>query len=182
MSPKRKRSLLLGLPLLGFLVVLVVLGSGLGRDPSLLPSVLIDRPLPEFQAQRLDDPEQWLSPADLHGDIALLNIWATWCPTCYQEHTFLNTLRERDIAIYGVNYKDNREAALNWLSQLGDPYRFNIDDPEGQLGIELGVYGAPETFLLDAQGTIRYRHVGALDETVWEREFLPRIRQLEPQS
>ena len=182
MSPKHKRTLLLGLPLAGFLALLLVLGSGLSRDPSLLPSVLIDQPLPAFHAQRLDDPDHWLSPADLQGDVALLNVWATWCPTCYQEHTFLNLLRQRDVVIYGVNYKDNREAALTWLAQLGDPYRFNIDDPQGQLGIDLGVYGAPETFLLDAQGTIRYRHVGALDETVWEREFLPRIRQLESQS
>lgn len=182
MSPKHKRTLLLGLPLAGFFIVLLTLATGLGRDPSLLPSVLIDQPLPEFRAARLDNPEQFVTPADLQGDIALLNVWATWCPTCYEEHSFLNTLHERDIVIYGVNYKDDRQQALRWLRELKDPYRFSIDDPEGQLGIDLGVYGAPETFLLDARGTVRYRHVGAVDEHVWEREFLPRIRQLEEQG
>jgi cytochrome c biogenesis protein CcmG, thiol:disulfide interchange protein DsbE len=182
MSPRRRLTLLLSLPLAGFAILLTMLWGGLGKDPSLLPSALLDRPLPAFSAARLDDPQQTVEHTDLRGEIALLNVWATWCPTCYAEHTFLNSLKERGVVIYGINYKDERAKALDWLTQLGDPYRINIDDSAGQLGIDLGVYGAPETFLLDTNGVIRYRHVGAVDEQVWQNEFLPRIRTLEGQS
>lgn len=182
MSRKHKLTLILSLPLAGFVVLLVVLISGLGKDPSLLPSALVNQPLPEFEAARLDDPSVKATPADLTGEIALLNVWATWCPTCRAEHEFLNSLKNRGIAIYGVNYKDERAKALDWLASLGNPYRFSINDSAGQLGIDLGVYGAPETFLLDRNGVIRYRHVGAVNERVWEKEFLPRIRSLEAQS
>ncbi len=182
MSRKHRLTLLLALPLLGFLALLLMLGGGLGKDPSLLPSALINRPLPQFQGVRLDDLNQSVTPDDLAGEIALLNIWATWCPTCYAEHQYLNQLKEQGVVIYGVNYKDERDKALQWLASLGDPYRFNIDDSEGQLGIELGVYGAPETFLLDAEGVIRYRHVGEVNERVWQKEFVPRIQALEEQS
>lgn len=170
--------LLLALPLIGFLLLLFVFWRGLGNDPTLLPSALLDKPLPTFQAPRLDNPAQTVTTTDLKGETALLNIWATWCPTCRAEHEFLNTLKRQGIAIYGVNYKDERDKALNWLATLGDPYQLNIDDASGQLGIDLGVYGAPETFLLDADGIIRYRHVGAMDATVWERDFIPRIEVL----
>ena len=169
---------LLAVPLLGFVALLVVLFGGLGKDPSLLPSALLDRPLPPFTAASLEDPSVQVRDTDLHGQVALLNIWATWCPTCRAEHEFLNALKDRGQVIYGVNYKDERLDALRWLDSLGDPYRINIDDSAGQIGIDLGVYGAPETFLLDAEGVIRYRHVGALDQQVWEREFLPRLKAL----
>jgi cytochrome c biogenesis protein CcmG/thiol:disulfide interchange protein DsbE len=182
MSPKRRLTLLLALPLAGFAILLAVFGLGLGHDPSLLPSVLINKPLPGFQAPRLDDPQQTVSAGDLQGEISLLNIWATWCPTCRAEHEFLNTLKQQGIAIYGVNYKDERDKALEWLATLGDPYRLNIDDSAGQLGIDLGVYGAPETYLLDADGVIRYRHVGALDGEIWQREFVPRIATLRTEN
>jgi cytochrome c biogenesis protein CcmG/thiol:disulfide interchange protein DsbE len=102
--------------------------------------------------------------------------------TCFEgrsEHEFLNTLKQQGIAIYGVNYKDERDKALRWLDTLGNPYRISIDDAEGQLGIDLGVYGAPETFLLDNEGVIRYRHVGAIDADVWQQEFVPRIMTLQ---
>ena len=182
MSPKRKLSLLLALPLAGFLILLAVFMLGLGNDPSLLPSALLDKPLPEFQAARLENTEQTVATADLKGEIALLNIWATWCPTCRAEHEFLNTLKQQGVTIFGVNYKDERDKALQWLTTLGDPYRINIDDSAGQIGIDLGVYGAPETYLLDASGVIRYRHVGALDANIWEREFVPRIKTLQENS
>lgn len=182
MSPRSKTTLLLALPLAGFVILLVVLGSGLGNDPTLLPSVLIDKPLPTFQAARLYDPQQSVNNADLAGEISLLNVWATWCPTCRAEHEFLNTLKQQGMPIFGVNYKDERDKALQWLATLGDPYRININDSAGQLGIDLGVYGAPETFLLDAKGVIRYRHIGALDAQIWQREFVPRIQAIEGNS
>lgn len=182
MPSKRKLSWLLALPLAGFLVLLAVFMLGLGNDPSLLPSALLNKPLPEFQAARLENPEQPVAAADLTGDIALLNIWATWCPTCRAEHEFLNSLKQQGITIFGVNYKDERNKALQWLAELGDPYLINIDDSEGQIGIDLGVYGAPETYLLDADGVIRYRHVGALDANIWQQEFVPRIKTLEEEK
>jgi cytochrome c biogenesis protein CcmG/thiol:disulfide interchange protein DsbE len=178
----RRLSVLLALPLAGFLVLLWFLWRGLGNDPSLLPSALIDRPLPVFKAATLDDPGRMVTPADLKGDIALLNVWATWCPSCRAEHEMLRGLASQGVIIYGVNYKDERDKALDWLHTLGNPYRLNIDDAAGQLGIDLGVYGAPETYLLDARGVIRYRHVGVLDDQVWRENFLPRIRMLKGAS
>ena len=174
----RLKLLLLSLPLAAFLILLLLLWRGLGNDPTLLPSALINRPLPSFRAATLADPQRIVTSEDLKGDIALLNVWATWCPTCQAEHATLKALAGQGVVIYGVNYKDDRDRALQWLQQLGNPYRFNINDEAGQLGIDLGVYGAPETFLLDAHGVIRYRHVGALDEQVWREDFLPRIQAI----
>ncbi len=179
MSHKLKLTLLLSLPLAGFLGLLWLLMKGLGNDPSLLPSALLDQPLPTFEAASLDDPRRLITTNDLKGEVALLNVWATWCPTCRAEHEMLNGLADEGIIIYGVNYKDEPGKARGWLATLGNPYRFNINDQAGQLGIDLGVYGAPETFLLDAEGVIRYRHVGAIDERVWRRDFEPRIKAIE---
>lgn len=179
MSRRAKLSLVIAAPLAGFLLLLGLLAGGLSNDPRELPSALIDKPLPAFRAERLDAPGQTVTAADLSGEVALLNVWATWCPTCRAEHEFLHRLvRDRQMTIYGINYKDNRAEALDWLATLGDPYRFNVYDEQGQLGIDLGVYGAPETYLLDANGTIRYRHVGELNERVWQREFVPRLAAL----
>ncbi|MGF1525993.1 MAG: DsbE family thiol:disulfide interchange protein [Candidatus Competibacterales bacterium] len=169
---------LLGALVVAFVGLLAVLGLGLSNDPSRLPSVLLDRPLPAFELPRLQTPEVLVTAGDLEGEVALLNVWATWCPPCRTEHPYLLQLARRGVPIVGVNYKDQRDAALTWLVQLGNPYRFNIEDAAGQLGIDLGVYGAPETFLLDASGVIRYRHAGVLDPEVWQREFVPRIAQL----
>lgn len=180
------RWLLISVPLLGFAILIAVLFGGLGNDPSLLPSVLINQPLPSFQSALVDQPEQPIGPEQLiaaqNNDIALLNVWATWCPTCRAEHEFLNSLKAQGVTIFGLNYKDERLQALEWLQQLGNPYRYNIDDSEGQIGIDLGVYGAPETFLLDGQGIIRYRHVGALDERIWQQDFVPRINQIKSET
>lgn len=178
MSRRLRLTLILTLPLGGFLVLLWLLWQGLGHDPTLLPSVLINRPLPAFTAPALADSERVITAQDLKGEVALLNVWATWCPTCRAEHEMLRGLARQGVTIYGVNWKDDPDKALQWLRTLGDPYRFNIDDQSGQLGIDLGVYGAPETFLLDERGVIRYRHVGALDERVWQQDFLPRIQML----
>ncbi len=182
MSPKLRLTLVLSLPLAGFVILLWFLWQGLGNDPRLLPSALLDQPLPGFQMASLDNPQRMISSDDLRGEVALLNVWATWCPTCRAEHDTLRQLAREGVIIYGVNYKDEPPKARQWLASLGDPYRFNINDEQGQLGIDLGVYGAPETFLLDADGVIRYRHVGALDERVWQDEFIPRIDVLKEKS
>lgn len=162
------RRTLLFLPFALFLGMGFFLWRGLSLDPSELPSALIDRPMPAFELAALDQAKGQYSQEDFKGRVALLNVWATWCPTCKQEHSYLNELKRKGVAIYGVNYKDERDKAVQWLVRDGDPYMLNIFDPEGRLGLDLGVYGAPETYVIDAEGVIRYRHVGAVDQQVWQ--------------
>jgi len=175
MSRARKLTLLLSIPLLAFAVLLYFLTQGLSNDPRLLPSALIDRPLPAFSLPDLQPPHASLTVADLRGEVALLNVWATWCPSCYDEHDKLLELAASGVPIFGLNYKDERNEALALLDRLGNPYRRVVEDVGGQLGLDLGVYGAPETYLLDASGTVRYRHVGVVTDQVWKQQFLPRI-------
>lgn len=172
------KRLLMLLPLVIFLAVAVFLYRGLFMDPSELPSALIDKPLPEFSQPSLEDPERMLSAADFKGEAALVNVWATWCPTCRAEHEMLNQLASQGVVVYGINYKDDSEAARRWLDELGNPYRLNVEDPEGSLGINLGVYGAPETFLIDKNGIIRHKYVGAIDQRVWTEQLAARYQEL----
>jgi cytochrome c biogenesis protein CcmG/thiol:disulfide interchange protein DsbE len=164
-------------PLILFAVLALFLFRGLSLDPKELPSALIDRPLPEFSLASLGQ-ERLLTRADVIGEVAFFNVWATWCPSCRVEHPYLQQLADQGVPIYGVNYKDEDAAALRWLDELGDPYLANIVDREGNLGLDLGVYGAPETYLVDAAGIIRYRHVGVLDERVWLNTLQPLYREL----
>lgn len=163
------RKLFFMLPLALFVGLGFFLWKGLYLDPRELPSALIDRPMPAFQLPSLTEPERQLSVADLKGEVALVNVWATWCPTCKEEHSFLNQLAQQGVVIYGINYKDEPVKATSWLKRYLNPYREVILDKEGRLGLDLGVYGAPETYIIDATGTIRYRHVGAVDAKVWEQ-------------
>jgi cytochrome c biogenesis protein CcmG/thiol:disulfide interchange protein DsbE len=169
MAPRLK----LFLPLILFAGMAAFLFRGLSLDPRELPSALIDRPLPEFSLPVLGQ-ERLLQRKDLLGQPVLLNVWATWCVACRVEHPYLVQIAATGVPIYGVNYKDEDAAAARWLSELGDPYRANIADREGSLGLDLGVYGAPETYLVDAAGVIRYRHVGVVDERVWQTILQPR--------
>ncbi|WOJ96039.1 DsbE family thiol:disulfide interchange protein [Congregibacter brevis] len=162
MSSRLKLFVPLGL----FLLLAVLLFRGLSLDPQALPSALIDKPLPEFTLPALSD-EQTLTDSDLLGAPLLLNVWATWCISCRVEHPYLQRLADKGVLIYGVNYKDDSTAARGWLEQLGDPYQESIVDAQGTFGLDLGVYGAPETYFVDAKGVIRYRHVGVIDERVW---------------
>lgn len=166
------RRLKLFLPLLAFLVLAVFLFRGLSLDPTALPSARIGQPLPAFSLPELESGEQ-LSPASLDGEPALLNVWATWCYSCRVEHPYLLQLADRGVAIYGLNYKDDASKARAWLSELGDPYRQTVVDSEGSLGLDLGVYGAPETYVIDASGVVRYRHVGVVNEQVWNEVLAP---------
>lgn len=161
---------------LGLLIALFVVG--LNRDPSYVPSPLLGKPAPDFDLPRLDDPARSLRRADLLGDVSLVNVWATWCVGCRQEHPFLVELARRgEVPIFGLNWKDDPMLARDWLARLGDPYRATAVDRDGRAAIDWGVYGAPETFLLDARGTVLYKHIAPLTPEVWEREFAPRIRQ-----
>lgn len=168
MGPRLK----LFLPLFLFALLALFLFRGLSLDPTAMPSALIDRPLPAFELPALGG-DAMLTQADVAGEVALLNVWATWCVSCRVEHPYLQVLAGQGIPIYGLNYKDNDADALRWLAELGNPYRLTIADREGTLGLDLGVYGAPETYLIDAAGVVRYRHVGVVDETVWRAILEP---------
>jgi len=159
---------LLFIPLVLFITLSFFLWKGLSIDPRALPSALIDKPFPDFKVEALLQPERFLTKADIVGRPVLVNVWATWCPSCRQEHEqLLRMAQESKIKIIGLNYKDERQAATQWLQQLGNPYAFNIYDEAGMLGLDLGVYGAPETYLLDAQGVVRHRHIGVITEQTW---------------
>jgi len=171
------RRLLLLLPLVIFLGVAVFLYRGLWLDPSELPSALIGKPIPAFSLPAVQGAKT-LSEADLKGKPALLNVWATWCVACRVEHPVLNKLAKQGVTIYGVNYKDDNAAAQKWLVEFHDPYQLNINDARGTLGLDLGVYGAPETFLLDKDGIIRHKFVGVIDERVWREKLAPLYQEL----
>lgn len=162
------RRFLLFLPLVIFLGIGFFLWKGLSIDPTELPSARLNQPFPAFEKASLTEPERMMSVEDLKGEVALVNVWATWCPTCKEEHAFLNQLAKQGVTIYGINYKDEPVKAREWLKRYLDPYAEVVLDQDGKLGLDLGVYGAPETYVIDADGVIRYRHVGAVDAKVWK--------------
>jgi cytochrome c biogenesis protein CcmG, thiol:disulfide interchange protein DsbE len=164
---------------LGMLAVLIAFfARGLMLNPGYVPSPLIGKPAPEFTLPRLKDPDATLSTSDMLGQVALFNVWGTWCVGCRQEHGLLVEIaRTSGVPIYGLNWKDDRNAALGWLTNLGDPYVASGFDEIGQVAIDWGVYGAPETFLLDADGTVLYKHIAPLTPEIWNREFVPRIQR-----
>jgi len=167
-------------PLGIFLVLVAFLYRGLRLDPKLVPSPLVGKPMPAFTLTRLQDPNATISDTDIPGKVALLNIWATWCVSCRAEHEVLLELaRTGKVDIYGLNYKDERAAAQQWLRQLGDPYVANAFDDTGRVGINWGVYGAPETFVIDSQGIIRHKHIGPLTTEVINEEILPLVAKLQ---
>ncbi len=171
------------IPLTAFVIIVALLYAGFSlNDPHLLPSALIGKPFPAFDLASLGDdatPPKRFTQADLRGRPRLVNVWATWCPTCRAEHADLLRIHaETGLPIIGVSYKDSSDKAREWLRTLGNPYEYNIVDADGQLGVELGVYGAPESFLVDASGTIVYKRVGEVNRTVWEREIKPQLDAL----
>lgn len=173
-----KQSVLI--PVIVFAGIVVLLGFGFQlSDPHLLPSQKLNDRMPDFELPNLLQPEHSLTAADLTGEVSLLNVWATWCPSCIAEHGELTRIFETTgLRIIGVNYNDDSEAARAWLQRWGDPYLFHIVDQDGTLAIDLGVYGAPETFVLDAEGIIRYRHVGVVTQKVFQETLAPLIQDL----
>lgn len=172
------KRLLLLLPLTLFLLIAALLYRGLFLNPTSLPSALIGKPFPNFALPALDNPSYMLTRDNIKGRPALINVWATWCASCREEHQLLAKLAGEGIVIYGVNYKDNRTAAQRWLQTASNPYQLNMEDAAGTLGMELGVYGAPETFLIDAKGIIREKYVGIIDHDVWREKLAPLYAQL----
>jgi cytochrome c biogenesis protein CcmG/thiol:disulfide interchange protein DsbE len=168
------------LPLGLFIVLVVFLSIGLKLDPREVPSPLINKPAPAFALSELHQPQQTVSPADFKGKVWLLNVWASWCVSCRAEHPVLNQLaRSSEVPILGLNYKDGREVAQQWLRQRGDPYTVSAFDEDGRAGIDWGVYGVPETFVIDKRGAIRFKHTGPIDQKVVNDKIMPLVRELE---
>jgi cytochrome c biogenesis protein CcmG/thiol:disulfide interchange protein DsbE len=170
------------IPLGLFLVLVVFLAIGLTRNPQELPSALIDKPAPTFRLPQLKQPDKTFSAEDMRGKVWMLNVWASWCVACRDEHPFLFEYQKSGaVPIYGLNYKDRPEDALGWLGELGDPYLLSAVDLDGRVAIDYGVYGAPESYIIDKSGTIRLKHVGPVMPDVWEKKILPLVQELNRQ-
>jgi len=167
------------IPLILFLLLAAFLAFGLKLDPREVPSPLIDKSAPAFRLARLDTPEAAFGLEEMRGQVWLLNVWASWCVACRQEHPLLVEMARRKIVpIIGLNYKDERADAQRWLKQYGDPYSVSVMDGDGRVGIDYGVYGVPETFLIDKAGVIRYKQIGPVTEQVLRDVLLPKIQEL----
>ena len=168
------------IPLAIFVVLVAFLGLGLGLNPREVPSPLIGKPAPAFQLAQLHQPDRSFARTDMLGKVWLLNVWASWCVSCRQEHPLLLELANSNaVPLYGLNYKDQRDEALTWLAQFGDPYALSISDRDGRVGIDFGVYGVPETFVIDKAGVIRYKQIGPLTPEALKDKILPLVRQLQ---
>jgi cytochrome c biogenesis protein CcmG/thiol:disulfide interchange protein DsbE len=167
------------IPLAAFFALAVVLAVGLKRDPREVPSPLIDKPAPKFALSRLDDPNRVVRLDDLRGKPFILNVWASWCVACREEHPVLVEFsKKRAVPIYGLNYKDTRPDAGAWLARLGNPYDASFFDEDGRVGIDFGVYGVPETFVVDGNGVIRMKHIGPLTPEVLANKIEPLLKKL----
>ncbi|MSS75523.1 MAG: DsbE family thiol:disulfide interchange protein [Methyloglobulus sp.] len=168
------------IPLALFIVLAVFLALGLKGKPGEIPSPLLNKPAPAFSAPKLNAPNEKLSPADLKGKVWLFNVWASWCVSCRAEHPVINQLAQQQAAIIvGLNYKDDPDAAKKWLETLGNPYNDSVMDADGRIGIDWGVYGVPETFVMDKQGIVRYKHTGPVTEEDVQNIFLPLVAKLQ---
>ena len=171
----KKRTFLFLMPLILFIAVTALLYSGLGKDPTKLDSQLVGRKIPSFSKSLLLEPQKTVTQEDISGP-ALINVFASWCPSCYHEHPHLMELaKAKEVTIYGLNYKDKQAAGLKFINDLGNPYQLILFDDNGRLGIDLGVYGAPETFLINHNNEIIYRHVGIVTEEVWHNLLKPML-------
>ncbi len=175
----RRHRLLMLVPLGAFLILALAFGIGLTRDPSVIPSVLVGKPVPAFDLPPVKGRALGLSSADLVGEVSLVNVFASWCTACRIEHPlFMRLERDGVVPIHGLNYKDEPDAAARWLDELGDPYTRTGADLGGRVSIDWGVYGVPETFIVDAAGRIRFKHVGPVTPEAWNETMLPLIEEL----
>lgn len=162
-----------------FIVLVVFLAIGLTLDPREVPSPFIDKPMPAFSLQQLKNPEKTIESKDFLNQVSLFNVWASWCVACREEHPLLVELAKNgDVDIYGLNYKDKRMDAIRWLDYFGDPYVKSAHDLDGKVGIDYGVYGVPETFVIDKQGIIRYKHIGPVTQEILDEKILPLVNKL----
>jgi cytochrome c biogenesis protein CcmG/thiol:disulfide interchange protein DsbE len=166
-------------PLAVFAVLVGFLAVGLNLNPREVPSPLIDKPAPAFKLPRLDDPAQTISLQDMAGKVWVLNVWASWCVACREEHPlFVEFARRSPVPLYGLNYKDTRDDAQAWLARFGNPYAASLSDSKGLVGIDFGVYGVPETFIIDKQGVIRFKHIGPVTPKVLQERIEPLLKEL----
>ncbi len=169
-----------GIPLVVFLMLVGFFAVGLTRDPHALPSPFIGKPAPGFKLEQLHQPQLAFSPEDMKGKVWLLNVWASWCVSCRAEHPLLVEMSRRNVVpIVGLNYKDRREDGVQWLTRFGNPYALSAHDLDGKVGIDFGVYGVPETFVIDKQGVIRYKQIGPITPEALDKTILPLIKSLE---
>ena len=181
-SPARRRVLMM-LPLAAFLALAVVLAWGLGRNASVLPSALIGKPVPEFTLPPVQGRTLGLSSTDLKGEVSLVNVFASWCTACREEHpVFMELQRTNAVPIHGINYKDRPQDAEKWLNTMGDPYTRTGADLNGRVSIDWGVYGVPETFVIGADGRVAYKHIGPVSEATLTGTILPLVGELRRQA
>ena len=173
------KRLLLFIPFVLFVGLGVFLYKGLGMDPAARDSALLGKPLPEFSLPRLDNEQLLVTREDLVGEVFIINVWGSWCPTCYQEHDEIIRLSQAGVPVVGLNYKDERPKAIRYLAQLGNPYKLNLFEPDGvrALAFDLGVFGAPETFLIDKEGIVRYHLSGEITPQLVDEVILPEVRR-----
>ena len=169
------------LPLIIFAALAILFWRGLSLNPQEMPSALLNKPVPDFSLPKVAGAGAVVQRADFPAQPLLLNVWATWCIACRVEHPYLNKLAEQGVPIIGVNLKDDDAEAQKWLDKFHNPYLFSIADREGRLALDLGVFGAPETFLVDAEGTIRCKHVGVVDDRIWQTKLQPLYEKLQNQ-
>lgn len=171
------------IPLFVFIIFAVFLLVGLTLNPRQVPSPLIDKPAPVFELQQLHDSSKKMSSSENLGKVWLLNVWASWCVACRHEHPLLVQLADSGLVpVYGLNYKDERDVALQWLKQFGDPYTISIVDPDGRVGIDYGVYGVPETYVIDKKGVIRHKQIGPVTAESLEKTIIPLVVELQKQA
>ena len=174
------RALKFAIPLAIFVALATFLAIGLTRDPREVPSPFIGKPAPAFQLTQLSDEKLAFAPTDMKGKVWLLNVWASWCVSCRVEHPLLVEMSKKNLVpIVGLNYKDKRDEGMAWLTRFGNPYALSAFDVDGKVGIDYGVYGVPETFVIDKQGLIRYKQIGPITPEALEKTLLPLIRKLQ---
>jgi cytochrome c biogenesis protein CcmG, thiol:disulfide interchange protein DsbE len=168
------------IPIAIFVALVVLLGVGLKLDPREVPSPLIGKPAPHFELPELHEAAKTFSERDMRGKVWVLNVWASWCVSCREEHpVLLDLAKSGTVPVYGLNYKDKREDGLAWLKGMGDPYKISIFDFDGRVGIDYGVYGVPETYVIDKAGIIRYKRIGPLTPEIVNETLLPLVRELD---
>jgi cytochrome c biogenesis protein CcmG/thiol:disulfide interchange protein DsbE len=173
------RALKFGIPLLFFVLLAGFFAVGLMRDPRAVPSPFIGKPAPAFKLEQLHEPARVFTPEDMKGKVWMLNVWASWCVSCRVEHPLLVEMSRRNLVpIIGLNYKDKREDGVQWLQKFGNPYAMSAHDFDGKVGIDYGVYGVPETFVIDKQGVIRHKQIGPITPESLEKTILPLLREL----
>ncbi|NCA71637.1 MAG: DsbE family thiol:disulfide interchange protein [Sphingobacteriia bacterium] len=172
------------LPLIIFIALVALLFYGLQLDPRKVPSPLVGKPAPSFELASLEDPQRIITSDLLLGRVSLVNVWASWCPSCRAEHGELMAIARDhpEVQMIGFNWKDTRPEALEMLRRYGNPYLVSAYDPDNRYGLHWGVYGAPETFIVDAEGIIRYKHIGPVDRQVWDEKIRPIVEQYQPKT